>query len=202
MGVIFLVVIGSAVIVSAIGYLIFSTRVRNTDHSYYWKAAKSGSASMEKIKKEFLENEHQIKAFKEIIGFSIRCRNTSNQVLNEITGLYNQKIENQLIRQLDLQILEQLYKEFSSLKSEIKINFYDDKSPHSGDLKKWTKNLRDNFSNLFRVMETLMQATDNERNSLHFIEGVKSNAETLHHKIVSMHESIISLFQSYFSEIE
>jgi hypothetical protein len=197
---ILLVVIGFALALSIAGYFFFSRRVGKSDNTYYWKPGIKKNNALQKIKQEFILNDRNIRAYKETIGFSMQYRNISNQVMNETAGLFNQKAENQLIRYIDLQVLEQLQKELGAVHSNSSALLFDEDNRHMKELGNYIKKLNNNFSELSQLIDTILQANDDERNEITFMQEAKLHSENLYHEIISIHEGVIGSFQEYFSE--
>ncbi len=143
---IFLIVIGSALVISVAGYLLFSHILRKSGNSYYWRAVKKKQSPRERIMQKFIEDDRHTKAYKETIRYTVQCRNSANKVMNEIIGLYTQKAENLLIRRIDLQVLEHLEEELKSIQSNISAEFDNALDKNLGDPIKSLESMKNNFS--------------------------------------------------------
>jgi hypothetical protein len=198
MEIMLLKIVGSALILSIAVYLIHSYYINNTGNRYYRKSLSGRNDKLEKLKYDFLEKDRQLKTVKETIGISIHCRNFSNQVMNEVSGLYSQIAENHQIRYLDLQVLERLKGELLTIQEEMNAHMNDGAHVNIEGLGKYNTELIDNFSSQLGLIEDLLNTSEIQRNNLQYMQEAKVKSEKLYHEIVSIHEGVISLFQKSF----
>lgn len=202
MEVMLLKIVGSAFVLSIAVYLIHSYYISNTGNRYYRKSLSGRNDKLEKLKHEFIEKDRQLKTVKETIGISIHCRNFSNQVMNEVSGLYSQIAENHQIRYLDLQVLERLNGELLKIQKELNAHINDKAHVNIEGLGKYNTELIDNFSAQLALIEDLLSTSEIQRNNLQYMQEAKVKSEKLYYEIVSIHEGVISLFQKSFTVVD
>ncbi len=197
-----LLIIGFAMILSAVGYFFYTRHTKRTGISFYRRYESQGISAFEKIKHEMRENDQHLKALKETIKYSAQCRNLANKLLNEISGLVEQKYEGHPIRIIDLQVLHHMERELNNLYKEMAASLSKNSYSNSQGLRDNVQHLISSFNKFSLDVHKLAGASENELNDIQFLKNMEDSAGKYSHEITDFHEQMIQLFQKCFSVSE
>ena len=199
MNIIVYLVIGFALVFSAIGYLLYTQYAKRTTKLYYWRQGNRNNRVIEQMKNEFREEEQIGNAYKAVIGFAVQGRNMVRKIWDEINSLLRQKGENISIRYIDVQLVANYKESVMSIINGIKLLNEEKKLPVSDSLYKKTVALQNKLSALLQRIDPLLKPLEKKRDELDFLRSLSEETEAIYNEIVKLHEILISDFQAFFS---
>ncbi len=202
MSAIILISIGFLVVFSAIGYLLYSSFIRNANNSKYWQQGKSVNKEDDQLKMKLYRDELQLKAHKELIMLAVKSRNLVQKISIEVNNLSDQQSNKNTIPTLELHFLEMFLKENSQITTDLN-NF---ETTHKIRLQAKTRNYLTQLAECMSQIEvtiqkiraTLYEDISGSEQLSDFNQQISNN----YSKLVDIHKGLIHDFQGVFATMQ
>jgi len=197
-----LITIGTLVMFSAIGYVLFLAITRKVNHSVYWQKRQIRNKESDQLKKDISLHESELTGYKKLITLTVQCRNLLQKISQEVGSLFIQQSEKNLIQTIELHVLDvfrnenhQLTQRLENLEKDREIKLTDDSSAYLARLTGCMHKNQDIIGNIFSSLTSPGRTTGD---SSHVEQELSEN----YNEIVELHNWIISHFQQIFTELQ
>ena len=202
MNIILLIIIGSLVAFSAVGFLLYSSFTRKAHNSIYWLEKQSINKKSYELQKDIYYNELRLKAHKELIVYTVKCRNMTQKISVDVNNLLNQLTENIPVHTMELQLIEmlcndtlQLISELEKFETTFKIKLEKETSDFLNRLILCMKNIQEINQ---QTIDNLKSKNKNPKLLSDYLQQLTNR----YNQIVEMHQWIINHFQKFFETMQ
>ncbi len=199
---ILLIIIGSLVIFSAIGYFLYSLFIREADLSVYWRKRQIRNKESNQIKKDIYLKELQLKAYQELIILTVKCRNLVQKISLEINNQLTQRSATNPIQTIELLFLDMFLKEIDQLvtdlnnfKIKLEIELPEKTNNYLNQLTKCMSEIHEIIS---KIISSLPDQQLNSENLSDFNRQITDKYTLL----INLHKWIINHFQGVFTTMQ
>ncbi len=202
MNIIVLIIIGSVLIFSAIGYFLFSSFARKANESIYWQKRQTRDKESDQLKKEIYLSELELKTNEELIKHTVACRNLIQKISIEVNNLLNQQSANNPIQTLEIHFLlifqkdvDRVINHLNNFKTNRETKLSEVTANYLNQLIEWISDVK------ATIRKTINAISDHKINTGKLTE-LNQQITDNYSQIVDMHKWIISHFQKVFAEIQ
>jgi len=199
---ILLIIIGSLVIFSAIGYFLYSLFIREANVSAYWGKRQFRNKESDQIKKDIYLKELQLKAFQELIRLTVKCRNLVQKISLEINNLITQRSATNPIQTIELHSLDMFLKENDQLLSDLN-NFkikLEIKLPE--ETSNFLKQLTECMSEIHEIIRKIISSLPDQQLNSENLSDFNRQIADKHALLIDLHKWIINHFQGVFTTMQ